>query len=547
MDYVVKAEDSICVMKIVYAAGSGNEENFVRYLDGKIGFVLKPTNIEKFPILRDYITYDVDSREIMREYVNGGNELLSIGYSFFHLCLIARKTTLAIDLLEHKIDGEKLTADGDHPLHLISEHPDIVKVLIRYFKDLNVRDKKGRTPLLRAIDKGCSVDTLLNYGADPNIPDYAERKPIDVAFEKDLRVVVHDLMKAKANATPEQKRLANSFEYRLGISDSCVMEEYLKTRERISMKESTMLLRWIIKYGHSKNKYLMDRAFAADVDSTLFMYALSAADFEVTDRIIRKYSHAFIRDNHDHILSKLGEIRTSKAFTYLFNAGFKPESGDDKRILFDIIIRQTQSVSILETIMMHVHFSTDMRDLNGESILEAAVDAPIEILDYLLRRGFRTNLDKAFIKALNEDKPYYANTLFNAGADPTSVPPPYYIGMVDGRRYFGQHFTIKLSGETSKSAPKTNIPLTEAVENKDLKSLEALLELGKDPDGLHPTDERVETPLAIAARLGDERMVELLLNAGANPRLKYRGIPPSMIAERGGFFAIAKRLREHFF
>ena len=65
-------------------------------------------------------------------------------------------------------DNEKYTA-----LHNAVAFPAVVKLLLTKTKDINVQNNDGETPLCLASEKGLteSALTLLEYGADPNVPN----------------------------------------------------------------------------------------------------------------------------------------------------------------------------------------------------------------------------------------------------------------------------------------------------------------------------------------------------------------------------------------
>jgi ankyrin repeat protein len=75
--------------------------------------------------------------------------------------------------------------------------------------------------------------------------------------------------------------------------------------------------------------------------------------------------------------------------------------------------------------------------------------------------------------------------------------------------------------------------------------LELLLSFGADPNQRGIND---YTPLHMAAAEGDLRALPILLNAGANPRLRTRiddGETPREMAERRGLREVAELLAAH--
>ncbi|CAG0905805.1 unnamed protein product [Cyprideis torosa] len=83
-------------------------------------------------------------------------------------------------LLHHGADPKAVTSPLNRtPLHLAATL-EIATVLIDNEAEVNVRDRWGQTPLYLAtrLDHQPIVKLLLSNGADPNIPDKAERTPL---------------------------------------------------------------------------------------------------------------------------------------------------------------------------------------------------------------------------------------------------------------------------------------------------------------------------------------------------------------------------------
>src|SRR6185503_449221 len=89
-------------------------------------------------------------------------------------------------------------------------------------------------------------------------------------------------------------------------------------------------------------------------------------------------------------------------------------------------------------------------------------------------------------------------------------------------------------------------PLTEAVKRKDLRSSQALLDAGADPNlaysfGLFG---RSETPLGIAVSHDDSAAVKLLLERGADPNI-ITGSDYSRVLQIAKSAEIVEMLRRH--
>lgn len=115
-------------------------------------------------------------------------------------------------------------------------------------------------------------------------------------------------------------------------------------------------------------------------------------------------------------------------------------------------------------------------------------------------------------------------------------------------------------------------PLMMAAQRDNLENVKVLIRRGADPDvvnenerqgalvfaedwevirflvasgaNLEIRDDSGETPLAVAARIGDERKAEILLDLGADPRAKDdRGLTPLELAKEGKHKSIVELFR----
>ena len=76
-------------------------------------------------------------------------------------------------LLDNGADPDILDEEEFSPLHNAVTFPAIVKLLLTKAKNINCQNNIGETPLHLASERGVteSAKTLLEYGADPNIPN----------------------------------------------------------------------------------------------------------------------------------------------------------------------------------------------------------------------------------------------------------------------------------------------------------------------------------------------------------------------------------------
>ena len=76
-------------------------------------------------------------------------------------------------LLEHGADPDVVDNEQYTALHNAVNNPDILKLLLTKTKNVNMQNQDGETALYLAAERGLtdSALTLLEYGADPNIPN----------------------------------------------------------------------------------------------------------------------------------------------------------------------------------------------------------------------------------------------------------------------------------------------------------------------------------------------------------------------------------------
>jgi ankyrin repeat protein/serine/threonine protein kinase len=97
-------------------------------------------------------------------------------------------------LLEYGANPNLKDVSGQTPLHLaiVDDKIEIVKLLLEYLVDYNLKDNLGNTPLILAIKKNRIeiVELLLQYGADVNLKDDEGRSPLYLAImDNNIRIV----------------------------------------------------------------------------------------------------------------------------------------------------------------------------------------------------------------------------------------------------------------------------------------------------------------------------------------------------------------------
>ena len=106
-------------------------------------------------------------------------------------------------LLEYGANPNLKDANGQTPLHLAiaDDKIEIVKLLLEYLVDYNSKDNSGNIPLTLAIKKNRIeiVELLLQYGVDPNLKDDEGKFPLYLAIMDNNLEMVELLLKYGAN------------------------------------------------------------------------------------------------------------------------------------------------------------------------------------------------------------------------------------------------------------------------------------------------------------------------------------------------------------
>jgi len=163
----------------------------------------------------DQSTLDAIFKVILNEYTKDSEidvkKINSSGYNILHWAVVCRQSDLVISmLLRRGVDANAVTSFGMTPLFkaIIVGCPSILKKLLHYGADINVRNVFGKppnrfslTPLIYAIirEKEDMVAILLERGADPNIAGQNDNKPLHVAVKSGQIEIVKLLLDGGAD------------------------------------------------------------------------------------------------------------------------------------------------------------------------------------------------------------------------------------------------------------------------------------------------------------------------------------------------------------
>lgn len=122
--------------------------------------------------------------------------LLSDGSTPLLLAVLLSEQDLVKVLLQYRADPNIPDNSGRTPLHCALSQPSILQVLLGSKPEVNTKTKEGETPLYWASSAGLApaVELLLKNGADPNIADSHGNTPLHLAALKSYKEIVELLL-----------------------------------------------------------------------------------------------------------------------------------------------------------------------------------------------------------------------------------------------------------------------------------------------------------------------------------------------------------------
>ena len=171
-------------------------------------------------------------------------------------------------LLRH---GAKVDCDdssGKTPLHIAAANGSIqaIELLLRFHAQINQRDHDLQTAVFQTVKYGRSaLLTLINNGADLNIPDMNNKFPLHASLEKDYLFALKALVKYRANVNCEDKDKVTPLHLASRIGNLEKVEILLKADASVNAvdvngriplhycKERDMV-ELLIRYGSSVNR-----------------------------------------------------------------------------------------------------------------------------------------------------------------------------------------------------------------------------------------------------------------------------------------------------
>ena len=400
--------------------------------------------------------------------------------------------------------------------------------------------------LITAVKKGSLSDVkkALQNGADINCKDLKEdawfplATPLCIAAEKKQFKIIEMLLSRGADPLIEDKFGRNALGYAILSKDLDIINIFLN--KGVTLNSSTLtgisplhiaaerdsgwkIFAHLIGSGADVNARIRQTAMIPKeihgATPLIFLTGQTPGDSEVEAVLLLLLAGAdpsirTVRGN-----TALDEIRITKEL--LLKKDHSPEDSFVKnairieKILKDTVWGKREAKKIFQDELAD---AVDDNDINSLMALDA--------IGFDLSRALK-NQNSLLGEAIAEGKFKMAKLLLKYGANPV-------VQDEDGRTpflaavYKGHMDFVKLFYE--KGADPNDIPwgadsgmlhfVHEHVKENKMELIKYLISIGADPNW---RDEEYNTPLHIAARDGDARFFELLIDNGANPRIQNRG------------------------
>ncbi|MCY4191221.1 MAG: ankyrin repeat domain-containing protein [Rhodospirillaceae bacterium] len=178
--------------------------------------------------------------------------------------------------------------------------------------------------------------------------------------------------------------------------------------------------------------------------------------------------------------------------------------------------------------------SADETDANakvyGLAIKVAAEKGSVEIVKILLEAGADPNQKGVLEEAAKKGSVEIVQILLDAGENADTEPVSYEYALVQAvksGRTRAEIVKILLdAGADPNIEPVLYLSLQGRLTKRRIQVIQMLLEGGADPNQLHEDRGRRRgvgnSPLGVAAKLGNTKLVQMLLDAGADPNLRHR-------------------------
>jgi ankyrin repeat protein len=463
-------------------------------------------------------------------------------------------------------DFKAMVQRGDTHLHIAAEmgRTDIIKLLIDGGKNVNAKNNEGKTALFLANPLGEGIKTLIKAGANINELDNNDKTPLHHSAQNyspaELKALIElgADVRAKDNKgnTPLNVISKNLFSIKAPQMVELLLDHGADLEENLyEMLSRSQAVKKIIDDFKEKSKAVN----AIDSDGkTPLHYAAILGKNEAIDELKRLGADLNAKDKLGntplHYAAREDHIESTKTLKKLGADVNAVNKLGNTPLHIATLEGHTESAKLLLGSGAHVK----ARNLYGLTPLHcAAENGDIEGIKVLINAKDDQGKTSIHYAAQKRDIETF-KALIKLGAD-VNAQDIYGLTALHHASEQGNFGIIKaLKGSLGDLNAKDkigNTPLHYAVQTGDIITVNALIDLGtldisaqnnKFAEEYAPRlDLQFETPLHIAIRKGNNEIARLLINLGADLKIKtFYGENPLHYAAQQGNVEILKALIE---
>ena len=405
-----------------------------------------------------------------------------------------------------------------HTAARVTQHPEVIALLVGAGADVDVRNWRGMTPLHSAAERNSHAGVLaalLEAGADPNGRDLDGITPLHMAAtNSDNEQIVTALVQAGADINARGP---------LGLTPLHMAWSHPGPGNRAAVVQELLSL-GADRLALNDGGQIADPTHCNYWDTDTFAHAAVPADFA---RCLEQGADVNARDERDNtVLHRATGNEDASVIGVLLDAGAELETRNSNGLTpLHSAISNSNPAAVAALLQAGADINADAGSFYGTPLTHAALQirrytsprnaATIAIIDQLLEAGADVNAvdergDTPFLKVLRsggtgtmaDSTAALALKLLEAGTDPDAP---------------GARLTTPLHAAAGSGAPLL---------------VDALLDAGADPDA---RNEDGNSPLHRAARTGSPEMVAQLVDAGADVNGRNTdGQSPLHLAVLGG-------------
>ncbi|CAM4594097.1 unnamed protein product [Lepidochelys olivacea] len=431
---------------------------------------------------------------------------------------------LAKVLKENDINA--VNASNKTLLHIAAAngHVAIIEYLINKGAKLDVKDKKGRTPLHRAIEK-CqddAVKVLLQADAYIYSLDKEAKTPLHLAAQNHHTHILKRILKEEARCYKNRQ----NFLHKAALKDeSNLAQMLLKNGAPANAKDEKgqTALGYAISQGSEKTVKVLLEA-GASIDSNIIDVAFNNHKQSIV-RILLEYSKGLSPEMMVSALFKAVQKNLHGIVAALVDRGTDINAHNEMQstpLLMACEMGKTETAEVL----IAKGASLEEKMPNSNTVLHVAVQAgAVSITNLLLRKGMDANITSQGEQtplhvAAFHNKGSIVDILINAGAKINAVTKelvtPLHVASQRGNVDFAQQLLHHKANVNVKDK-QSKTPLHLAAEKGDYAMVELLFSFNADPNAM---DKEKKTPLHTAAMGGHLNTVKVLLAQKAKVGIK---------------------------